>query len=342
MRIVEVIANARHTQTLLGMAGFYGAEDAWLGGDNADGRSSVRMLVPDESRQALTDSLQDLFKGDPDARIVIQPVDTVLTRDTPARQDEELRQARAIAATREELYSEITKGARLDVNYLVLSILSTIVAAIGLLEHNVAVVIGAMVIAPLLGPNIALAFATSLGDRALIWQALKTDAAGLGLSLLLAILIALIWPVSFDNPELMSRTDVGLGGVVLALASGAAAVLSLTTGLSSTLVGVMVAVALLPPTATMGMALGSARWDLASGALLLLAVNIVCILLSAKLVFLIKGVRPRSWTERNRAKQSMALYLLLWALLLVILIGVILFRNSDLQPLQAWLGWQGI
>ncbi len=338
MRIVEVVADTKYTQTLLGMAGFYGAEDAWRGADNADGRCSVRMLVPDEARQALTDSLQDLLKADADAHIVIQPVDTVLTRDTPARQDEELRKARAIAATREELYTEIAKGARLDANYLVLSVLSTIVAAIGLLEDNVAVVIGAMVIAPLLGPNIALAFATSLGDKILTWQAFKTNAAGLGLSLLLAILIALIWPVGFDNPELMARTDVGLGGVVLALASGAAAVLSLTTGLSSTLVGVMVAVALLPPTATMGMALGSARWDLAIGALLLLAVNIVCILLSAKLVFLIKGVRPRSWTERNRAKQSMALYLMLWAMLLIILIGVILFRNSELHSLQTWIG----
>ncbi|KXX64793.1 TIGR00341 family protein [Marichromatium gracile] len=330
MRIVEVVADARHTKTLLGMAGFYGAEDAWCGEAGEDGRRAVRMLVDDQSRQALTDSLQDLFKADADARIVIQPVDTVLTRDTPRRQDEELRRARAIAATREELYSEIVKGARLDTNHLVLTTLSTLVAAIGLLENNVAVVIGAMVIAPLLGPNIALAFATSLGDRALVWQALRTNAAGLGLSLLLAVAIGLIWEIDFSLNELAARTDVGLAGVVLALASGAAAVLSLTSGLSSTLVGVMVAVALLPPTATIGLALGSARWDLALGALLLLAVNIVCVLLAAKLVFLFKGVRPRTWTERNRARQSMRLYLALWALLLAALITVILTRSGGL------------
>jgi uncharacterized membrane protein len=91
----------------------------------------------------------------------------------------------------------------------------------------------------------------------------------------------------------------------------------------------MVAVALLPPTATMGMMLGAGRWEEALGAFLLLIVNIVCVLLSAKVVFLLKGVRPRSWTDRNRAKQSMAIYLSLWAVLLVLLIAVILIRTAD-------------
>lgn len=287
------------------------------------------MLVPDDARQALIDSLQDLFKADPSARIIIQPVDTVLTRATPVRQDEELHKARAIAATREELYATIVKGACLDNNFIILTLLSTIAAAIGLLENNVAVVIGAMVIAPLLGPNVALAFATSLGDRALILQALRTIGADLGLSLLLSILIALVWQVDFTDPEIAARSDVGLDSVVLALASGAAAVLSLTTGLSSTLVGVMVAVALLSPTATLGLAIGQLNVTSALGAFLLLAVNIVCVLLSAKVVFLLKGVRPRTWTERNRARQSKTLYLALWILLLTLLIGIILLRSSS-------------
>jgi uncharacterized membrane protein len=90
----------------------------------------------------------------------------------------------------------------------------------------------------------------------------------------------------------------------------------------------MVAVALLPPTATLGMLLGGGRSDLAAGAALLLAVNVVCVLLAAKLVFLFKGVRPRTWLERTRAKQSMAFYLVLWGTLLAILIAMILLRGS--------------
>jgi uncharacterized membrane protein len=135
------------------------------------------------------------------------------------------------------------------------------VATIGLFEDNVTVVIGAMVIAPLLGPNIALAFGAALGDR------------------------------------------------VLALASGAAGVLSLTTGLSSAMVGVMVAVALLPPTATLGLTLAAGNYHLALGAGLLLLVNIVSVNLAAKLVLIIRGVKPRAWLEKQKARQSMLAYI---------------------------------
>ncbi len=328
MRIVEVVADAKHAKTLAGMARFYGAEDYWWTGQDENGRWSMRMLVPDDSRQALTDALQDLFKAEAQARIVVQPVDTVLSRRGPVGGDGNDTRAKTVAATREELYTQIAKGAQLDGNYLLLTLLSTLVAAIGMVEDNVAVVIGAMVIAPLLGPNIALAFATSLGDKELSWRALKTNAAGFGLALLIPMAIAWLLPIDLDSPEIIARTSVDLGGVVLGLASGAAAVLSLTTGLSATMVGVMVAVALLPPAATVGMMLGAGRWESALGAGLLLTVNVVCVLLAAKLVFLFKGVKPRSWTDRNRAKQSMAIYISLWALLLAILIAVILIRSA--------------
>ncbi|MEA3274988.1 MAG: TIGR00341 family protein [Pseudomonadota bacterium] len=327
MRIVEVIADTAHTDTLAGMAEQYGATDIWWGVENEDGRRSFRMLVADDARQALVDALQSLLGAADTARIIILPVDAALPRPKQDG-DEEGKKRKTVAATREELYSEIAKGARLDSNFLLLTLLSTIVAAIGLAEDNVAVVVGAMVIAPLLGPNIALAFGTSLGDRELMWQALKTNLAGLGLALALSLIIGLIWPVNLASQEIMARTDVGMDSVALALASGAAAVLSLTTGLSTTLVGVMVAVALLPPTATLGMLLGGGQPGLAIGAALLLAVNLVCVLLAAKAVFLFKGVKPRTWLERTRAKQSTAISLALWAALLLMLIAVILVRSS--------------
>jgi len=329
MRIVEVIADAANKDALAGMAERF-ATDLWWGAKNEDGRRSFRMLVDDDSRQALVDALQSLLGDTETAHIIILPVDTVLPRpkEEDEDEDESSKRRKSVAATREELYSEIVKGAKLDSNYLLLTFLSTIVAAIGLVEDNVAVVVGAMVIAPLLGPNIALAFAASLGDRELMWQALKTNLAGLSSALILSLAIGMTWPLNLDSHEIMARTDVGMAGVVLALASGAAAVLSLTTGLSTTLVGVMVAVALLPPTATLGMLLGSGQPGLASGAALLLAVNVVCVLLAAMMVFLVKGIKPRTWLERSRAKQSMTIYLTLWATLLLILITVILIRGT--------------
>jgi len=324
------------------MARFYGAVDTWWGPPSDDGRQAVRMLVPDAARQRLMDALQSLLESDDDARIIITPVDAALPREDPkpsdnagegsgstkpVGEDKEAEQ-RAVSQTREELYAQIAKGARLDSNFLLLVVLSTIVAAIGLAEDNVAVVIGAMVIAPLLGPNIAFAFATALGDKRLAAESLITDLAGLGLALLLSLGIGLIWSIDLSSHEIMARTDVSLASVALALASGAAAVLSLTTGLSSALVGVMVAVALLPPTAVLGMLAGNGRWGLAGGAALLLAVNVVCVLLAAKVVFLARGVKPRTWLESTRTKQSSALYLILWVVLLAGLIGIILVRGS--------------
>lgn len=329
MRIVEVITKAELKKELRGMAKFYGAVDHWWGPEDEHGRVSLRMLVPDETRQELTDALQSVLSPDKQAHIVISSVDAVLPQVEPSSDEaSEARRQRKVRATREELYQEIAKGSELDGNFLLLVVLSTVVAAIGLAEDNVAVVIGAMVIAPLLGPNIAFAFATSLGDKALSLKSLRTNLVGLGLALSLSVLIGVIWDLDQCSRELMSRTDVGLDAVALALASGAAAVLSLTTGVSSTLVGVMVAVALLPPTATMGIAIGAGHPQLALGAALLLTVNLVCVQLSAKTVFYLNGVKPRAWLERARARQSTATYILVWSLLLAILMGLILVRGS--------------
>ncbi|MGD2113293.1 MAG: TIGR00341 family protein, partial [Gammaproteobacteria bacterium] len=302
MRIIEIIADSGHLDTLAGIAAQHQVDDLWSTAPCGKGRCIVRMLVNDTTRQQVIDSLQNVLGSSEGARIVIQPVEAVLPRSTDER---DRGKTGSGSQTREELYNRIQHGARLDMNYLLLVALSTVVAAIGLIEDNVAVIIGAMVIAPLLGPNIALAFSVTLGDSKLLWQALQTNLAGIGLALLMSIVTGNLWQERVQSSEILVRTDVGLAGVALALASGAAAVLSLVTGLPSALVGVMVAVALLPPTATLGMMLGSGQYYLASGAGLLLAVNVVCINLAAKLMFLYRGVQPRTWLEKSKARQSM-------------------------------------
>ncbi len=327
MRVIEIIADASHLDTLTGIAEQHQVAEFWYGDALEDGRRVLRMLVDDESRQAVVDALQSQLGGSDSARIIIMPVDAVLPRKEEADEADKAKAASG-SQTREELYNGIERGARLDSTFLMLVFLSTIVASIGLIENNIAVIVGAMVIAPLLGPNIALAFSTSLGDRELMWQALQTNLAGLSLTLGMAVAIGMIWPTYLNSFEILVRTDVKLDGIVLALASGAAAVLSLATGLSSALVGVMVAVALLPPTATLGMMLGSGQFDLAQGAALLLAVNVVCINLAAKLMFLIKGVKPRTWLEKRKARQSVTLYVLIWVVTLVILLTAILARQQ--------------
>jgi len=150
------------------------------------------------------------------------------------------------------------------------------------------------------------------------------------LAILVAAIIGLIWPLSIETPEVLLRTEANYAGTAIALASGAAAALSLVTGTSGVLIGVMVAVALMPPAVTIGLMLSTGNLPLALGATLLLAVNIVCINLSAKLVFLIKGIRPRTWLEARKARQSQKLYLLIWLILLIFLIISIYIRHQTI------------
>lgn len=206
--------------------------------------------------------------------------------------------------------------------------LSTVVASIGLIEDNVAVVIGAMVIAPLLGPNLALSLATALGDLSLMRRSVQTLSAGILFAVALSAGLGMLWPSDPMSREIILRTEVSLDAVALALASGAAAALSLTTGLSSILVGVMVAVALLPPAATMGLMLGIGNIGLALNAGLLLAINIVCVNLASKIVFLVKGIQPRTWVEKEKAHRAVVVYLLVWLLTLLILLFFIYSRRS--------------
>ena len=90
----------------------------------------------------------------------------------------------------------------------------------------------------------------------------------------------------------------------------------------------MVAVALMPPAAATGYMLGTERYALAAGAGALLAVNIVCINLSAQIVFLAKGIKPRSWIERRSAKESTVTSILIWSVLLLALIGIIAWQHN--------------
>ena len=325
MKIIEIVIPVEKLSSVKNIISQHDSEVLWVSSDE-DGKNMIQALVSDEKRQSVLDALQGLIGTQGTSKILVMNLEAALPRKVSA---EEKTSPDPVTTTREELYNEIEKNTRLDSTYLLLVFLSTVVVAIGLLENNVAVVIGAMVIAPLLGPNIALALGAALGDAHLMWKAFKTIITGIGLALFLSIGLGMYHPMNLDSPELLARTDAGLDSMALALASGAAAVISLTTGLSSVLVGVMVAVALLPPTATLGIMLGAGQTQLAIGAALLLAMNIICVNLAAKVVFLVRGIKPRSWLEKQKASQSMTSYLVIWIISLSILLVVILFRRGQ-------------
>ncbi len=300
----------------------------------SDDKAIVHALLDSEQTERVIDELESRFGGLEGFRLILLPVEATLPRvDTaatgePEKTDEAAVQPKPVPAriSREELYDDIAGSLKLNHVYVVTVVLSAVVAAVGLLRDNVAIIIGAMVIAPLLGPNIALALATTLGDTALARRATVINLVGVGVAFTFSVLVGLVLTVDPTVPEIAARTEVGPGDVVLALASGAAGALAFTTGAPASLVGVMVAVALLPPLATLGLLLSSGCWSESAGAAMLLATNIVCVNLAAVVTFLVQGIQPRSWWEAERARRATRLAVLAWTVGLFLLLVLIVIQ----------------
>jgi uncharacterized hydrophobic protein (TIGR00341 family) len=305
--------------------------DCSLSDADGGGRRLLRMVFNEGEGQKALDTISTMLEHQEGWRLVVLPVEASLPK-IEAEEDPELKKKHRMVALREEIYQDIQAGTKLDRDFLILTALSTIVVVFGLAADNVAAVIGAMVIAPLLGPILAFALSSALGDFELMTKATRTALSGLFLGMGISVLIGLLFDVNLDSAELTNRTIVGLDSTALALASGAAAALSIVAGLPSTLVGVMVAVALLPPAASTGLFAGSGDFPMAARAGLLLLINIVSVNLAALLVFFFKGVRPRTWLERRSAKRSVYINAAVWAVLIVALTAVAVYLTVPGVP----------
>jgi len=297
----------------------------------------VRVLLPMEETEAVLDLLKKHYSHLDGFRVILLSVEVSLPRpEEPEKKpekekprDEPAPQTKVDRISRQELYADINQSSKLSTVYLVMVVLSAIVAALGILLNNIFAIIGAMVIAPLLGPNVALSLATTLGDVDLAKRALKANLSGIFTALFISIIIGSLFTVNPDTHVLAFRTRIGIGDVVLALASGSAGALAFTTGISTALVGVMVAVALLPPLVTFGLLLGSGHFQMALGAMLLLLTNLICINLAGVTTFLAQGIRPITWWEADRAKKATRVAIISWGVLLLALIVVILLTQRS-------------
>lgn len=313
MITIEAIAPPSNEDAITRIAKQNNATDYWIS-SSSDKQIAIKILVDKSKSQKILDQLQKLMKGKSNFRVLASSLEIAL----PYEKNETSNSTATIS--REALLSQLKAQGKLDGHYMMLVFLSTIVAAIGLIENNVAVIIGAMVIAPLLGPNLALSLSTTLGQVNGILNALRTLVVGILFALSISIVLSLFYPNLVLTPELLTRTTVGLDGLALALASGAAAALSITTGVSSVLVGVMVAVALLPPTVTLGICLGIGAYPEAKGAALLLIANIASVNLTAQLTMRLKGIKPREEEQHLTAMIIFIVGIVFWCALIAYLI----------------------
>ena len=200
---------------------------------------------------------------------------------------------------RTRVRANLLDAAEPDFDYFVLVVLSSMIATSGLLTNSGAVIIGAMLVAPLMSPIIGLGLGSLTGDEKLLKPSISALIRGAVIAVLIAIILtwindALPFVTLQELPEeVLSRTSPTPIDLLIALAGGLAAAFALAQpSLSAALPGVAIATALMPPLGVVGIGIAMGRWDVAGGAFLLFITNAVTIAFASMLVFFALGFNP--------------------------------------------------
>ena len=199
-----------------------------------------------------------------------------------------------------DLFIALRDDARLDSTYLVLMVLSTILATVGLYLDSASVIIGAMLLAPLMAPIISLSMSMLRYDPRLLKQSIKKVAAGIVVALGVGFVLTVASPYQPLTGEMQGRLSPSILDLIVAIVAGVAGAYTKSfKEILQSLAGVAIAVALVPPLAVAGIGLG--RFDLVffANAFLLFATNLVGIVLAAILTFRVLGYSPAVRDKRS-------------------------------------------
>ncbi|WP_158213653.1 DUF389 domain-containing protein [Sphingopyxis witflariensis] len=206
------------------------------------------------------------------------------------------------------------------------------IAILGLLQNSVAVIIGAMLIAPLMGPIMALGFAIATGDFAWMKESVRTLLGGVLLALLLVVIVVTISPIQAVTSEIAARTQPTLFDLGVALFSALAGAYAVVRGREGTIIGVAIATALMPPLAVVGFGLATGQWSIFGGALMLFFTNFMTIALSAAIVARAYGFSASLSPDQTRRQTLM---IVVSFLLLAIPLGISLRQIAWEATVQA-------
>lgn len=243
-----------------------------------------RWLFGDFSRRVLDKAQCAVLLGalanesHPVRREIRQRLSRLSLRLTPAEQDDIVRQAYSLSSV--------------NLDYLVLILIAAVLASLGLLLNSVAVIIGAMLVAPFMQPCIALGVGLTTGRNNLIRRSFEAFGSGIPLAFIIALLIGLLNRNHAPTAEMLARTNPSELDVFVAFASGLiGAYATARKEIPSALAGVAIAAALMPPLCTSGLEFAAGRFEASFQAGWLFLINIACITLAAWLVFGMIGMR---------------------------------------------------
>lgn len=201
---------------------------------------------------------------------------------------------RADHTERAAMAASLDEGATFGLDYAVLILASCAIGTFGLLENSAAVIIGAMIIAPLMPVIQAVAFAALDGNARMFWRGLVTLSAGLLLAVGLAAVLEKVVGLSVFGAEILSRTRPNLLDLGIALAAGVVGAFArMRPSVMNAIAGTAIAVALMPPLCVVGIGLAAGEWKVGEGAMLLFVTNLLGITLASMCVFLLGGYARR-------------------------------------------------
>lgn len=266
----------------------------------------VEFPLPTQAVESIMEEVRDEIQSK-ESYTVVTSAESVFSEHIDEMEE------RFITGTEEDdsIATEEVRAKALDMTpspqtYYSMTGLSALVATAGLLLDSAAVVVGSMVIAPLVGSSLTASVGTVLNDRVMIVEGFKTQLLGLLLAIFgatvfsFALKSAVFLPPAINiatTQQIAQRISPGLLSVVVGLCAGAAGAFGLATGVSVTLVGVMIAAALIPAAAAVGIGVAWGLPAVTLGALLLLLMNIIAIHVAAATVLWYLGYRPQEWTR---------------------------------------------
>jgi len=275
-----------------------------------DFEAMVQFPVPPSGVEPVMQHLTDAGVQEESYAIVL-PTETVVSRRLPALKE----RFPGLRIAREELAARAEELAPANSTFFAFLLLSTVIATTGLLLDSAATIIGAMVVAPLMGPAISASVGAVLDEPAMRRRGSLLQVTGLLAAIATAAVMGWILqqtvliPPGLDIrtiPQVAERTSPNVLSLFLALGSGLAGAISIIRGAGSALVGVAIAVALIPPAATAGLGIAFGLPGVAVAATVLVVVNLLAINLSALLLFYGAGFKPLDAGDREGVRTAVA------------------------------------
>ena len=344
MRLVQVLIPNGTREAVLAVLDDEGIDYAvWEETGRGDFEALVSFPIPESGVEPVLENLEEAGIRE-DAYTIVMATETVISQRLTKLEQ----RYKGVRISREELIARAEDLAPAWSTYVAFLVLSTVIATAGLLLDSAATIIGAMVVAPLMGPAITASVGTVLGDDRLASRGVLFQVFGLALAITVGAAVGWLLEGSFllppeldirTIPQVAERTTPTFLSLFLALGSGIAGAISVMRNAGSTLVGVAIAVALVPPAATagLGIAWGYTYVTVAAGTLVL--VNVLAINLSALIVFYLAGYRPADDAafDQRRIRRSILRRLgvfVVGILLLSVVLGsitVIEFATNDIE-----------